>query len=1082
MKSKLLMFIATLVAGTGASVMQAQYVDVTNTYLQNAGFNESILYGATSTGNLESANLGTNIKNVQGWSIKVYGNNSAAATFTFACPMQLNGYSVPTVDENGKAEGGVLGISAAWSANNYYGQNVTLSPGKYKLTYAAYNSGPNASNKSLVGWHPTEGTAVTSPKTSFTQNEWSTETLSFSVMKETTGEIRVGIGAGNVGSGGVGRIFFDYVKLECDFSVDKTDLNTAISNAQTLYGSGTGQESAALNTAILAAQAVANNDLATLVEVNQAISDLNAAIFSYKVANATDQNPLNVTSFITNATVTNNNGWLGDNNTNSGEQYPGAPDNTYLDKWNGSAYSYNVYQNLTGVPNGKYKLIVAARSNSDVFSVYGETATKKTTPIINNGNSGGALGNGWNDITVSDIIVLNNTIKIGVSGQAPANVWVGSDNFRLYYCGVDLEPILADLQAKIDEAEAITDVMQKSVATALNDAITTGKSNLTSTDIPTLESSITSLNEAIKAANVSIAEYVKLQKAIDLANSYKTTFTTPSTEAKNAFQTAIDVANSVWTEAIVAETAEAVATLKNACMVYISSVETPSSLTSLIADADFENGRAGWITDQNSTGGWNEGISNDANGDGSNYYWYGFPGRMHHAGISQTIDLPAGRYTLTANVCSEPIGPDQTFLYATTSATNVWGEFFTGYYQSASVNQDNVWETLSIDFELTQNSKVWLGILSKGANQDANKKGWYRADNFTLTYKGNGSIVTSENKVTVKGNADLTEVNTTLTAEITSLDVTEASITGEINPTNPNIIVYGLPAGATLKKGISEGGNSALDEMYAFHAPAPLEATISYTRAFNMNGAPCNQTNGNWQTICLPFDVTAVKATQSGNEISLIPISGFTGTEGTNDPRPFWVYEIGIDNKLNPATEMKANVPYLVAIPNDASTYRDFYNVSGDVVFSGTQILVTNPETGNTDTYSMTANFTPIAANTNDYGINAEGTYFVPSVDINSFNAKVTPVGTGKPAYLSIFGDEPDVTALPSIPSAELQNGIEVYTTSNGITIQSEKETFLSIFAVTGKLVKEIRINEGLNYVTLPIGQYVINGSVIIVK
>ncbi|MDR2476134.1 MAG: hypothetical protein LBD45_09800, partial [Bacteroidales bacterium] len=186
--------------------------DVTSSYLTNAGFDESADYYTGA--NLGSANGGANIRMVTGWTIDGYGDNSAASAYAIASSSQLNGNTPPATNYSGGADGGVLGISSAWGAQNKYSQTVTLPAGKYDLVYAYYNGGPNAADNSLVGWIPTIGTSVMSSKTSFALNTWGTEALTFILTESTEGKIQIGVGAPGVGSANVGRIFFDYVKLE----------------------------------------------------------------------------------------------------------------------------------------------------------------------------------------------------------------------------------------------------------------------------------------------------------------------------------------------------------------------------------------------------------------------------------------------------------------------------------------------------------------------------------------------------------------------------------------------------------------------------------------------------------------------------------------------------------------------------------------------------------------------------------------------------------------------------------------------------------------------------------------------------
>ncbi len=275
----------------------------------------------------------------------------------------------------------------------------------------------------------------------------------------------------------------------------------------------------------------------------------------------------------------------------------------------------------------------------------------------------------------------------------------------------------------------------------------------------------------------------------------------------------------------------------------------------------------------------------------------------------------------------------------------------------------------------------------------------------------------------------------------------------------------------------------------AFHAHQPATLTaieVSYTRAFNPDGTTCDNKNGNWQTICLPFDVTTVTAMQNGEEIELAPMNSLNVEDienGTETRRPFWLYEVGETNALVEATEMKANVAYLMAVPYAPGTYSPFYNVRGDVTFKGSAIAATVLEEKATSTYSMKGNYKPINANeTVFYGINENGTAFQKGVAISSFSAVVEAVNLpagASPLYLDIFGRDDNQTALPA---SVKNNGIEVYPVENGVMVQSDKATVVTVYRTDGARQTVVNVTEGINYVGLPAGQYVVNGKVVIVK
>jgi hypothetical protein len=266
--------------------------DVSNLVLTNAGFDEQWNFYATDDPvNLGSANQGANIKEVYGWKIVSIGDNSAAASYEYGYTGWLNSQdldygAVPASGYNGST-GGALGISSAWLAANAYGQEIILPAGSYVLEYAAYNSGPAEVDYCKVGWVPQTGDPVLSTKETFTIAGWDVETIPFILTAVTGGSIQAGITAPNSGSGTVGRIFFDYIKLTCN-SIDKTELSALIAEGETLYGNGSGTKAPQLRVALDAVNAVLSQEATSSPLINAAVS-LGYAVSQYKtqVANET---------------------------------------------------------------------------------------------------------------------------------------------------------------------------------------------------------------------------------------------------------------------------------------------------------------------------------------------------------------------------------------------------------------------------------------------------------------------------------------------------------------------------------------------------------------------------------------------------------------------------------------------------------------------------------------------------------------------------------------------------------------------------------------------------------------------------
>ena len=138
-----------------------------------------------------------------------------------------------------------LGLSAVWEGIAQYTQEATLPAGDYKFTYTAYNgANTGAVKKNLFGFITEEGTEYLSDQSTFTEGEWNTYEVAFTLDAETKGNISVGfIGAG--GSGAAPHLFVDNVTLEKVPGIELAliDLKKAIEAAEAkkaTYGVGEG--------------------------------------------------------------------------------------------------------------------------------------------------------------------------------------------------------------------------------------------------------------------------------------------------------------------------------------------------------------------------------------------------------------------------------------------------------------------------------------------------------------------------------------------------------------------------------------------------------------------------------------------------------------------------------------------------------------------------------------------------------------------------------------------------------------------------------------------------------------------------
>lgn len=369
----------------------------------------------------------------------VIGSNSAASTFEYGYAGTLNSPGpIPAVGPTGLSGSGraALGISAAWSGAVTYTQSVTLPAGRYTIQYTATNTGPNASSLSRVGWVPTTGTSVISTRTSFPLNTWITGAVTFTLAAETTGVIQVGIASNNVGSGSVGRIFFDNIQLLLH-DLDKTALGQLITTATNMVNNpqpvGSSTAYADLSAAISTAQGVFDLAGATFAQVitqenalTAAIAAVNSAILIHQRTLAWTTLPFNITSLIVNPSFEagNANGWVnvGGFVSQSNTSLPQKHGTFYVERWMGSGNwtGLRLSQRLVDLPNGIYQVSAVALNNP---------ATTGGAFVFGNNERVEVLAS--NDYSVL-VRVTNNQLEIGYEVVLGGN-WVAVDNFRVSY-------------------------------------------------------------------------------------------------------------------------------------------------------------------------------------------------------------------------------------------------------------------------------------------------------------------------------------------------------------------------------------------------------------------------------------------------------------------------------------------------------------------------------------------------------------------------------------------------------------------------------------------------------------------------
>ena len=121
-----------------------------------------------------------------------------------------------------------------------------------------------------------------------------------------------------------------------------------------------------------------------------------------------------------------------------------------------------------------------------------------------------------------------------------------------------------------------------------------------------------------------------------------------------------------------------------------------------------------------------------------------------------------------------------------------------------------------------------------------------------------------------------------------------------------------------------------------FYCPEEFKANeITYTHEYKLFTVTGNCQG--WETLALPFNVTEITHEKNG---TIVPFGSLQiGYEFKEDNRPFWLYEYTTRGTFAEAEGIKANVPYIISMPNEYKLWEG-YILKGKVTFKGTNTAV----------------------------------------------------------------------------------------------------------------------------------------------
>ena len=479
---------------------------------------------------------------------------------------------------------------------------------------------------------------------------------------------------------------------------------------------------------------------------------------------------------------------------NSGNYEMTNVDGTKLfNTWNGDATGYKISQTLQDVPAGHYKVAAV------MAAFAGQTLQLKANDVTGTAPSEGkGIG-----VEVTTYVTLVNSGDLEISAKTADGAFYKVDNFRLTYFENDQVQTVSDA---FTSGNATTAGAWKAVT------VTEGNYMLTSTASATL--SYTQDGEKSFSANdfSSVTLAAGVSKCITVA------------------------AGTLYFKSNAATTLTLTPFVENL------------NMTSCITNSDFESNLDGW------TPGNFEIQSGNGHYSGKFAQMWAGSGDLAAGDLNQTLNLPAGTYTLTAKSWADI----SCHLYA--SIGGVKQEL--SYQTAEAVDRD-------LTFAVATTSDVVIGIYHEG-KIGVTGSTWVSCDDFRLTYTGPyHEIIVDEDTHTQTYEGTFTEAVTLIpTAEYPFVDITGATFTGEIWVTraNPNGLIYATPdqvaaiettLGKTVVDNvISNDGNVCeslvITDDYPFFVPS--HSNIQATEAtYSRDIAAAS----NFGTICVPFALTS---------------------------------------------------------------------------------------------------------------------------------------------------------------------------------------------------------------------------------
>ena len=409
--------------------------DVTSTYITNADFSSTDGW---------SQYVSSGYKDIGNGLIGTYGVRTN------------EGQAISTVDATHLATEYCFGFECRWSSN-YASYNQTtqeLPVGAYTLMFDVENTNPNTSkatydNLFYVQVGDTKYTDNSTEWMNAGKSNWTTHTITFNITTASTAIISVGYGTGsnNIGSTNTPTVHISHLKLTWTdpLQAAKDALQAEIDKAK-LCDAKEGLAQAIADAEAVLASATTEQELVEALATLQA-ADKDAVLrYENGLADATATNGM-MTSFLVNGTFDSGispwqrTGGFQNNQTASNQQ--GDFTGNFYENWDGTAKVNKMYQTINNIPNGTYKLKIAAFVNT--------LADPNESQYVFANDDKTFLTTG--DPTFYEVwtVVTNNQVEVGLEQTTATANWMGIDNVSLTYYGAG--DVISQAQAGAHKAD-----------------------------------------------------------------------------------------------------------------------------------------------------------------------------------------------------------------------------------------------------------------------------------------------------------------------------------------------------------------------------------------------------------------------------------------------------------------------------------------------------------------------------------------------------------------------------------------------------------------------------------------------------